>query len=142
MNLRLYAIGGAVILLLATATWALAERGGRIAAEAREAQAMEAAQANQRAVEQIREERAQAIAALSGLAQDIAARAARTIAVRRAIDAAPTTTACVESPAVRAALDGLRRASDPGAGGAPGDPGRVARVPAAAGAAGGDAQRR
>lgn len=142
MTPRLYAIAGAVVLLLATATWALAERGGRIAAEAREARAIAAVQANLRAVELIREERAQAIAALSGLAQDIAARAARTIAVRRAIDAAPTTTACVDAPAVRAALDGLRRAADPGAGGAPGDPGRAAPLPAPAGAARGAPERR
>ncbi|MBW6400758.1 hypothetical protein KPL78_23055 [Roseomonas sp. HJA6] len=92
------------VVLVGLAGWGWIERAGRISADLRTAAAEAAVQG-----------RDLAIAALERQATDAAERAARMQTVRRAVDAAPVTRACVDSPAMRAVLRGLRGdASTPG----------------------------
>jgi hypothetical protein len=129
----LHALLGAAVLGLAV--WAQAERAGRLSAAARAEAAERAARANAEAAEALRRDREATVAALAGVARDIAERTARSIPIRRAVHAAPPTSACLEAPAVRAVLDGLRAepAGDPGGRAHPA--GRAAAVPAASAAA-------
>ena len=90
------------------ASWAYAERTGRQLATDRAVKA-EAAVAG----------RDRAIAALEADVAAARARAARFQSIRRAVDAAPPSTACASAPAIRAALDGLRELAS--GGGRPGD---------------------
>lgn len=116
-------LGRAAVALLvfgALVGWAKAEQSWRHAAELRAAQA-EAAVAG----------RDLAIAVLERVGAAAEARAASFNAIRRTVDAAPTSRACADSPAVRAALAGLR--DRPGAAGGAGQP---AGVPSRAGGAG------
>ncbi|MBR0653062.1 hypothetical protein GXW78_25625 [Roseomonas terrae] len=83
-----------------------------------EAARREAADLRAVAAEEAVKGRDTAIAALERLAVAVAERDARFQPIRRAVDAAPVTHACVAAPAVRAALDGLR-ARDAGAAGVP-----------------------
>lgn len=122
---RLYAALGAAVVVLGLVAWALCERGEAIAATARADAAERVARANAEAVEAMRQDRAATVAALTGVARDIAERAAQSASIRRSVYAAPTTTACLDSPAVRAALDGLRAA---GTGGAARDSGAARRA--------------
>jgi hypothetical protein len=96
---RWAAVAGVLAML---SGWAWLERAGRQAANAR----AEAAEAQA-------ESKARAITALEAQAAEAAAQVARIEPIRRVIYAAPKTTACVDSPAIRAVLDGLRQ----GAGG-------------------------
>jgi hypothetical protein len=59
-----------------------------------------------------------AIRVLEAAAADTAARTARFQPIRRAVDAAPSSRACADAPAIRAALDGLRAQPAAAAGGA------------------------
>jgi hypothetical protein len=94
---------GAVAGVLAMLSgWAWLERAGRHAANAR----ADAAEAQAEA-------QARAVVALEAQAAEAAAQAARIEPIRRVIHAAPKTTACADSPAIRAVLDVLRQ----GAGG-------------------------
>lgn len=70
-------------------------------------------------------------AALSASLADAEARASRVVTLKTEVARAPVTQACVNSPALRAALDGLRGAAGPG-GGAPKNPGGVTGMPGAA----------
>lgn len=130
--IRLYLVGGAVLAMLLTAGWALAERGGRISAQAEVTAQAVKLQQNEAALDELQAERARTVAALEVQAAAAETRAAESAAIRRTINAAPVTTACVASPALSAALRGLRRNPAGGAGGTPGGPGQSARVPAAA----------
>lgn len=98
---RLAVLAGVVALLIG---WAYLERLGRQAATAR----AEVAEAEV-------ESRGRAIAALEQAAAEAAARRAKFEPIRRAVNNAPVTNACVGSPAMRAALDGLRAAQGGGA---------------------------
>ena len=98
---RLAMLAGVVALLV---SWASLERLGRQAAMARAA----AAEAEVTA-------RNQAIAALERAAAEVAARQAKFEPIRRAVNNAPATNSCADSPAMRAALDGLRAAQGGGA---------------------------
>ena len=93
--------------------------------------------AEQRAAQlvQLQAQHERTVAALESEAASERARADAMATARRMIANAPITTACADSPAVRAALDGLR--SKPSAApGAPGGAKQPAGVPGAAGAAG------
>lgn len=71
------------------------------------------------AMDEMRRQHVRAMAAVEAEGQAAAARASQASRIRRTIDAAPRTEACVASPAVVAALAGLRRRTDaPAAGGA------------------------
>ena len=98
---RLAALAGVVALLVG---WASLERLGRQAALAR----AEAAEAEVEA-------RGRAITALEQAAAEAAARQAKFQPIRRAVNNAPATNSCADSPAMRAVLDGLRGAQGSGA---------------------------
>lgn len=51
---------------------------------------------------------ARSVVALESVTKDAATRVSRTTPIRKNVNAAPRTNACANSPAVRAALDGLR----------------------------------
>lgn len=101
---RWLALGVALLVLFGA--WRV-EAARREAAELR-AVAAEAAVAG----------RDKAIRVLEASAADTAARTARFQPIRRAVDAAPSSTACAAAPAIRAALDGLRANAAAAAGGA------------------------
>ena len=116
------AIAACVVTALAVGWY---EHDQRILAEqaAREAAAV--------AVQQLADARA-ATAAVQAEAEAAIARANAATTIKTEIHRAPPTIACAASPAVRAALDGLRR---PAAGDRPpGDPGRSLVLPARPGA--------
>ena len=98
---RFAVLAGVVALLIG---WASMERMGRHAASAR----ADAAEAEVAA-------RDHAIAALEQAAAESAARRAKMEPIRRAVNSAPASNSCADSPAVRAALDGLRAAQGGGA---------------------------
>jgi hypothetical protein len=81
-------------------------------------------------------DRADVIAALDRQAQAAADLQAELQPVRRAINAAPRTTACVASPVVRAGLDGLRAARAGPAAARPGPVAQPAVLPGAPAGAG------
>lgn len=87
----------AAVLLVLGAAW-------RVEAARRESADLRAA-----AAEAAVEGRDRAIGALERLGAQLAERTAQFQPIRRAVDAAPVTTACATAPAVRAALDGLRQ---------------------------------
>ena len=93
------------LVLISLIGWAKIERAGRQAATAR----AEAAEAHAEA-------HARAVMALEAAAAESAAQAARIEPIRKVIHAAPRTNACVDSPAIRAVIDGLRQGA--GGGGA------------------------
>lgn len=109
-----------IVLVLLGGAWRV-EAARREAAELR-AVAAEAAVAG----------RDTAIRVLEASAADAAARVARFQPIRRAVDAAPSSRACADAPAIRAALDGLRAAPAGAGGGAA----IAAGLPAAATGAG------
>ena len=90
------------------AGWGWLERAGRHAAQDR----AHAAEKQVRA-------RDAAIGALERQAAEAETRAARAAQIRTRIREVPNGTACAASPAVRAALDGLRAAPGPGSAGQP-----------------------
>lgn len=113
---------GVAVAALAAGAWALHQHDARVVAEQRaDAQAL--------AISQMQADHARAVAALETRAAEAEARAEASATIRSAIHAAPVTSACASSPAVRAALDGLR-----GRAGANGDPrsgsGQPANLPA------------
>ncbi|GGG30863.1 hypothetical protein GCM10010964_18480 [Caldovatus sediminis] len=132
---RLHALLGAAVLVLGLCAWAQAERAGRLSATARAEAAERVARANAEALAALRREREATVAALAGVAQDIAERAARAVPIRRAVHAAPTTAACLAAPAVRAVVDGLRAWPAGDADGGPGAAGGTPALQAAAAAA-------
>lgn len=75
-----------------------------------------------------------AVDAADAEARDATERAAKVTVIKTEIARAPVTVACVRSPAVAAALDGLRAAG--GGNGPPGGAGVPVGMPAAAGPAG------
>jgi hypothetical protein len=115
--------------LLAGGVWLVGEHDARVLAEARAAE--QAAQ-----IAAIQADHTREVTALQASAADFQARAARTTAIRSSIDAAPHTMGCADSPAIGAALDGLRRhPAASGAGAAPGRAAGPAGLPGPAGAA-------
>lgn len=89
--------------------------------------ALRAEIAAQTAAELAEHQRA-ALAAMAALEADVARRAAETATIRKRIVRVPIATACAGSPAVAAALDGLRHA--PRRAGAPAGAGPAAGLPA------------
>jgi hypothetical protein len=69
------------------------------------------------------------VAALEQTAADAQARATALEQIRTAIHAAPITTSCAGSPAIRALLDGLRGQAVRGPRAAASDPGQPAKLP-------------
>jgi hypothetical protein len=114
--------------LIAGGVWVVREHDARVLAEA-----LAAEQAVQIAA--IQADHVREVAALQAAAADAQAHAARTIAIRSSIDATPHTMGCANSPAIGAAVDGLRRHSvASGAGAAPGRVAGPAGLPGPAGA--------
>ncbi len=113
--------GIVVLLVLGLAGWLRIEQLQRQAADAR----AEKAEAARAAAQAETAQRDKQIAALVRQAEAAAATAARIEPIRRSVNAAPRTSACVASPVIRAGFDRLR-ATRPG-GTAPGaaDPDRV-----------------
>lgn len=100
---------------------AAAREGDRVAAEKARAAALAEAQARSDAI-------------IVDQAQRLAETARRANTVRERIVHAPVTTSCAQSPAVRAALDGLRGITGPAGGGDPqAGRGAAAAVPGPAG---------
>jgi hypothetical protein len=116
---RWLAIG--VVVLVLGAAW-------RVEAARREGAELRAASAEAAVIGRDR-----AIAVLEAAATAAAERTARFQPIRRAVDAAPSSRACADAPAIRAALDGLRASPAGAAGGAA----HAAGLPAGAGGAGG-----
>lgn len=105
-------VAGAVLLLLTGLVgWLRIEQLQRQAAEARLTEARDQLAAAQAALAQ----RATVIGALERQAETIAAMQSRLEPIRRVVNAAPRTTACVASPVVAAGLERLR-ATRPAAG--------------------------
>lgn len=126
---RLYIVGAAALALAMVSAWALLERGNRIAARAELAHAQDLLRRNEAALAQLRDERDRTVAALEGVAQRAAERVVRNVALRRAVHEAPATNACLSSPALAAALDGLRNPPRGTPGGATQAGGESPRVP-------------
>lgn len=78
---------------------------------------------------EVAKQHAATVAALEQSAAEAQARAATFAQIKAAIHAQPVTKTCVGSPAIGAALDGLRRSAVRGAGTAPADPGKPAKLP-------------
>jgi hypothetical protein len=118
-NWRLVLVGvvvGGVVLV--GATWRIEAIRARAEAEARRVE-LEIANANVQRLEgelaDARAERARVVAELERQQAATVERARRFNEVRRTVNAAPATSVCVESPAVRRALDELRtRSAAPG----------------------------
>lgn len=124
-RIGLYVVGA--LAVIAAAAFIVHEHDARIRAEdAAHVAAVTAA-------EELRQSKANA-AALSVSLADAQARATATATTKTEIARAPVTNGCAASPAVAAALDGLRRAAGAGSG-APANPGGAVVVPAAAGSA-------
>jgi hypothetical protein len=113
--------------LVAGLLWYRAEAA---TAGARAAQSERLLADNAAALAELTRERDRAVAALEAEAVAARRRDADFAAIRSAIHAAPVSTACVASPAVRAALGGLQRraAAGGGPGGAGGGPAGAAGV--------------
>lgn len=121
-NLKLYAIIALGVLLFASTGYAYVERERRQAAQVRADRAEAQVISKDRAIEQLTQE-----------ARAARQRAARYERIRQDVATAPDSRSCADSPAVRAALRGLRDAG--GAPGHPGDADGASRPPAAAGRA-------
>jgi len=103
---RRLAMFAAIALVLASLVgWLRLEMAWRHAAEERAAAAEAAVAARDRS-----------IAALEEAMAEAERRRSRLEPIRRAVNAAPVTSHCVASPAIRALLDGLRAAPNAGAG--------------------------
>ena len=102
---RLAMFAAIALVLVGLLGWVRLEMAWRHAAEER-AEAAEAAVAA----------RDRSIAALEEAMAEAERRRSRLEPIRRAVNAAPITNACVASPAVRAVIDGLRAAPNAGAG--------------------------
>jgi FAD/FMN-containing dehydrogenase len=102
---RLAMFAAIALVLLGLGSWLRLEMAWRHAAEER-AEAAEAAVAA----------RDRSIAALEEAMAEAERRRSRLEPIRRAVNAAPITNACVASPAIRAVIDGLRAAPNAGAG--------------------------
>lgn len=123
-----------VSALGAATTAALWYRDAAHVAQGEARQAAERLAQNAAALEELRRERDRAMAAVEAEARVAAARETRASQLRRTIDATPRTDACVASPAVSAALAGLRRRGAAGGeGGAGGGAGQPADLRPAAG---------
>lgn len=96
---RLALFGAVAAAFMAMSGWLWIERNWRQAAEARAAAAEAEVEARDRS-----------IAALEVALEEAKRRQARYEPIRRAVNAAPATNACVTSPAIGALLDGLRAA--------------------------------
>jgi len=136
--LRTALLAALAAAMLALGLYAWWQHHAAASARQEAAEALAAVQQRNTALAQLQALHAREVTALERQASDAAARTARMTPTRRNVDAAPVTTACAVSPAMRAALDGLRRPAAPGgtdaaAGRAP----VAAGVPAAAGTAGG-----
>ena len=110
--LRGPALGVVLVLVALSGAWAWL----RLVHDPAVRDALRAEIAAQTAAELAEHQRA-AVVALADLEADIARRTAATSATRERIIRVPVATACAASPAVAAALDGLRHA--PGGAGAP-----------------------
>lgn len=95
----------------------------------------QAAKEKQVALDELRADQAKAFAALQDVATAAQARAASSATIRSQIIAAPATTACAASPAIRAALGGLRNRAVVAGGNPAGDPVKPAVVQPGAGGA-------
>lgn len=124
---KLIGYGALAVALVLGGWYALHEHDQRVLAE------QAATEAAVVAAQQIADAR-KAAAAVQADAAAAIARAAMAATVKGNIDHAPITYACAQSPAVRAALDGLPGASSAG-GGAPGGAGKPAVLRPAAGGA-------
>lgn len=103
--------GGALLLIASLGAWLRIEQLQRQAAETRIEEARGQLAAAQAALEQ----RAAVIGALERQAETIAAMQSRLDPIRRVVNAAPRTTACVASPVVAAGLERLRATRPAGA---------------------------
>ncbi|MDR3415019.1 MAG: hypothetical protein P4L83_02440 [Nevskia sp.] len=110
-------LGVALILVGCGRLW-LAQHDAGIVAQWQAAQTAAVASARE-------QEHASAMAALEAAQQDAAARVRTVTVIKREIAHVPASTGCVRSPAISAALDGLRRP----AGGRAGSPAGGAPVP-------------
>jgi hypothetical protein len=129
----LYAAAG--VVLAALIAWGWLNHRAAAAADERATLAEAAVAQRDIALTDLKALHARQVAALERQATEAEARVARMAPIRRAIDAAPVTQACAASPAVAAALRGLRNAAT--ASGTPGRTSQPASLPSAAGAAAG-----
>ena len=118
---------GLAAVLVAGGFWIVHEHDGRVLAEQA---AVEAAAVAQQQVADAQ----RAAAAATEEARAAVDRANRVATIKTEIARAPVSTSCATSPAVAAALDGLRQNARAGAGAAV-NPGGVAGVPGSAGTA-------
>ena len=121
--LRGPALGVVLAAVVASGAWAWL----RLVHDPSVRDALRAEIAAQTAAELAEHQRA-AVVALADLEADIARRTAATVTIRERIIRVPVTVACAASPAVAAALDGLRHA--PGGAGAPPGAAAAAGLPA------------
>lgn len=122
------ALGGVLLIIAALAGAWRTEAAQRVAADLRTA----AAQAQLATANAALADRAKVMAAMDRQAEATRALRAELEPTRRAIYAAPRTTACVASPVIRAGVDSLRAArAGPAAAPGPGPGAGAAGVPAA-----------
>lgn len=126
---KIAGIAAVALGLFAAGALALHQHDARVRAE--QLLAEEKVQAEAIAADQRR-----TVAALEAQASEAAARADQLMKVRSSVHAAPVTTGCADRPAIRAALDGLRRTAVGGPGAAAGGAGVAPPLPGSARAAG------
>lgn len=119
---RLVGYGALIVALSGGVAWVLHTHDARVRAEQQLA-------TDRVMAAEVERQHAATVAALEQAADEAQARAATIEQIRTAIDVQPVTTSCAGSPAVRAAVDGLRRTAGGRPGTASANPGKSAKLP-------------